>query len=261
MPASLGLCLALLSMALGEPQISIMERGNDPSPGLLVNRTAGARPFDPPNPALPTFVFVHGCNPVPQLLHFVMDTRLSEAIQARGGLACNVLGWDWNASTFESLRPSTNVDLAIGQGRRLGASLIRAGLDPARVHLIGQSSGAIVATSAAEYLARTVGQPVAQLTMLDAARPYHDQIFVQMAAGTLCPVVENYWASGRTGYGREELLPGIRNYRVDAPANPVALINPSQSDHLGLVRWYLRTAQSPGLPYGFNTSSLLSGTN
>jgi pimeloyl-ACP methyl ester carboxylesterase len=252
--------LIAATLTSGSREGPLIERGGDPARGLLVNRTSGFRPFDPPDPARSTIVFIHGFNPLPWMVHFGMAERLAESLQRRGGPAFNVLEWDWNAATFESLRTSTNTAAAISQGQLLAWSLWQSGLDPARIHLIGHSAGGIVATSAAEFFARHLGRPASQLTLIDPAAYYHSYIFDQMAAGSLCPVVENYWAPGPSAYGRHVPLPGVRNYKIDGPASFAGVICPLRSDHLFLVRWYLRTIEHPETPCGFNTSRLLTDT-
>jgi pimeloyl-ACP methyl ester carboxylesterase len=245
------------TLVAGNRDGPLIERGGDLSRGILVNRTPGTRPFDPPDRSRPSLVFVHGLNPMPRVVHFTMTERLAESLERRGGLACNILDWDWNAATFESLKTSTNSEASIQQGKELACSLWRAGLDPARIHLIGHSAGGIVATSAAEFFARQIGRPAAQLTLLDPAAYYHSYIFDRMQEGLPCPIVENYWSPGPSAYGKEVAVPGVRNYRVDGPASFAGVICPLRSDHLFLVRWYFRTVEQPDLSYGFNTSRLL----
>jgi pimeloyl-ACP methyl ester carboxylesterase len=239
----------------GRPAV-LMRRGGDPARGLLVNHSPGRRPFDPPDPALPTVVFIHGINPLPRTVHFEMAERVAESLARRGGSPCNVLGWDWNAATVESLRAGANSEAAVRQGPALAWALWSSGVDPSRTHLIGHSSGSMVATSAARVFARSWGRPVAQLTLLDPATFYHEIVFERLEAGSLAPVVENYWAPGPSAYGREVALPGIRNYRVDGPASYAGVLCPLRSDHLFIVRWYLETIERPGLGSGFNQSVL-----
>jgi len=241
----------------GRPAV-LIRRGGDPARGLLVNHSPGRRPFDPPDPALPTVVFIHGINPLPRTVHFTMTEALAGSLARRGGPPCNVLGWDWNAATVESLRASTNSEAAVRQGPALAWALWSAGLDPARTHLIGHSSGSMVATSAAWVFARRWGRPVAQLTLLDPATFYHEIVFERLGAGSLAPVVENYWAPGPSAYGREVALPGVRNYRVDGPASHLGVLCPLRSDHLYVVRWYLETVEHRGIDAGFNRSVLLA---
>jgi pimeloyl-ACP methyl ester carboxylesterase len=248
---------AAATVAAGGREAPLLRGGGDPARGLLVNHTSGLRPFDPPDPARPTVVFIHGFNPLPRVVHFEMSQRVAESFDRRGGPAFNVLAWDWNSSTFESLHPGVNSEAAIHQGHALALALWRAGIDPARTHLIGHSAGGIVATSAARSLARGMGRPAAQLTLLDPAAYYHSIVFERLEAGSLCPSVENYWSPGPSAYGKEVHSPGVRNYRVAPTASIAGVFRPLRSDHLSIVRWYLGTIERPERPWGFNTSSLL----
>jgi pimeloyl-ACP methyl ester carboxylesterase len=253
------LLTAAATLTADKSQPVLLRKGGDPARGLLVNHSPGRRPFDSPDPRLPTVVFIHGITPTPRLVHFTMAERFAESLARRGGAQpFNVLGWDWNAATLESLRSAPNSEAAVRQGPALAWALWRAGIDPARTHLIGHSSGAMVATSAARTFVVSMGRPVAHLTLLEPATYYHAIIFERLGAGSLSPVVENYWASGPSAYGNEVALPGIRNYRVDGAGSYMGVVCPLQSDHIHIVRWYLDTIERPGLGHGFNLSRLLT---
>jgi pimeloyl-ACP methyl ester carboxylesterase len=248
---------AASTISAGGRDAVLVRSGGDPAPGLLVNHTKGSRPFDAPDPSKPTVVFIHGLNPLPRLVHFTMAEGVADSMARRGVAPFNVLGWDWNAATVESLLPGQNSEAAIRQGPSLAWSLLRAGLDPSKIHLIGHSSGAMVATSTARVFARSFGRPVAHITLLDPATQHHAIIFRRLEAGTLAPVVENYWSPGPSAYGGEIALPGVRNYRVDGRASFAGVLRPLRSDHLAIVRWYLDTIERPGRPEGFNQSQLI----
>jgi pimeloyl-ACP methyl ester carboxylesterase len=257
---ALGVLLAVVAgcVAGWGDRATLVAAGGDPSEGVLINVTPGARPFDPPDRSLPTLVFIHGFNPLPGAVHFTMAERLGEVVGRRAGPRFNVLGWDWNAATFpRSLDPNAGPEAAVHQGRLLAATLRSAGVDPSRTHLIGHSAGGIVAASAARTFATDLGQPVAQLTLLDPAAYYHSVIFDRLAAGSAAPIVENYWATGPSGYGRIVPYAGVRNIGVAGPSPYVGLVFPLRSNHLFVVQWYLDTAESPFYPSGFNTSVLL----
>ena len=251
------LITAAATISAGGRDAVLVRRGGDPARGLLVNHSKGARPFDAPDPSRPTVVFIHGLNPLPRLVHFTMAERVADSLARRGGEPFNVLAWDWNAATFESLHPGMNSEAAVRQGHSLASSLLRAGLEPSRVHLIGHSSGAMVATSAAWVFARSVGTRVGQLTLLDPATFHHAIIFQRLEAGSLASIVENYWSPGPSAYGSEVTLPGVRDYRVDGRASYAGVLCPLRSDHFFIVRWYLDTIERPGCQAGFNQSGLL----
>ncbi len=244
---------AVMAIPQASPRSSLIVRGPDPARGVLVNRTQGSRPFDPPDRSKPTVVFVHGFNPAPLLVHFEMAMRFSESL-ARRGMSCNVLEWDWNAATCDSLIPRINSDRSVEQGRMLAWQLDHAGVDPARTHLIGHSAGGMVATSAAWVYASQWGRPVAQLTLLDPATYYHSVIFEKLKAGSLAPLVENYWTASPSAFGKEVRLPGVRDYHVAGRSYYFGVFCPIRSDHVFVVHWYLSTIENPTLQGGFNTN-------
>lgn len=253
MTASLLLLTSMITTAgLGdEPQLFRLK--GHPAPGFLVNLSPGARPFDAPDRSRPTVVFIHGFNPTPGAVRFTMAERLAEAIARRGGPPRNVLAWDWNAATYVGLSVRTNHENNISQGRLLADAIRAHGLSPAHTHLIGQSSGSIVAASASRALAET-GQPVAQLTLLDPAAFYHHVVFDRLGAGSAAGRVENYWAPGPGGFGREVNAAGVRNHRVDDAASHLGALYPPRSAHFNLVRWYLVTVEDRTARVGFNAS-------
>ena len=257
-PALTLILVAFATLGTDGPQPVMIVRGGDPARGILVNRTVGSRPFDPPDRSLPTVVFVHGFNPAPWIVHFEMATRLAESM-ARRGVVCNVLDWDWNAATCDSLRPSINCLKSVEQGRLLANQLIQGGIDPSRTHLIGHSAGGMVVTSAASVMAREWGRPVAQLTLLDPATFYHSVIFHQLRAGSLAPLVENYWTASPSAYGNEVRLPGVRDYHVPGRTYYFGVIYPTRSDHVSIVTWYLSTVDNPLVEGGFNSNRWLTG--
>jgi len=254
MTAPLLLLAAALSAAGPVTRPALFRAGSDPAPGLLVNVSPGARPFDPPDPSRPSVVFVHGFNPVPRLVHFRMAEELAAALARRGGPPRNVLSWDWNAVTYVSASLRTNFDNAVDQGERLSSALRARGLAPASTHLIGQSAGSMVAASAARCLLRDQGQAVAQLTLLDPAAHYHHVVFGRLAAGTASPRVENYWAPGPSGFGREVGCAGVRNFRIEGRTAYLGAIYPPRSSHWDVVHWYFATVEDRACPVGFNAT-------
>lgn len=258
MTTSLPLLLVLATVGGGGHRPPLIRYVGDPARGLLVNRSAGLRPFDPPDPAGPTVVFIHGFNPLPRHLRFTMGEQLAAAVARRHGPgAINVLEWDWNAATFVGPRPKANDDAAEAQGPPLADALTLAGIDPGRAHLIGHSNGAIVAASAARLLAAR-GRVVAQVTYLESATLYHDRVFQQAVGPTIARRVENIWAAGPSGFGRAVDRPGIVNVRVDGRTPYLGVVLPTHSGHLDAVRWYIDGVNDPARTDGFNASALLS---
>jgi hypothetical protein len=166
----------------------------------------------------------------------------------------NVLEWGWNAASVVSLRMRVNQENNVGQGLRLAAALRVARVAPGRTHLIGQSSGAIVAAAAARAL-HDAGAPVAQVTLLDAATHYHDVVFDRLAVGAASPRVENYWTDGPGGYGRHAPRPGVWNRRVDLASTPLGALYMPRSAHWDLFRWYLATVEDRAAVVGYNVSA------
>jgi pimeloyl-ACP methyl ester carboxylesterase len=258
MTAIVGLALALATVGAIGDRATLIGLGGDPARGVLVNRSVGSGPYDPPDPGRPTVVFIHGVNPLPRTVHFTMTERLAEAIAARFGPdAFNVLDWNWNAATLVSLRHAENSEAAVSQGIQLAESLRRAGIGPSRLHLIGHSAGSMVAASAARAITESQGEPPAQLTFLDPAGFYHEILFDRLAAGSAAGRVENCWAAGPSGYGRAIRRAGVVDVRVSGRTPLLGLVAPTRSGHLDIVRWYVGTAADPSCLHGFNASVLL----
>jgi hypothetical protein len=116
--------------------------------GVLVNLTGGSPTSRQIDPTRPTLVVVHGVNPFHPRCHYTVAERYAEVVAARFGATVNVLAWDWNADTMPSLYPPIVDRHAIEQGRALGHALLHTGVDPLSLHVLGQSEGCLVATSA-----------------------------------------------------------------------------------------------------------------
>ncbi len=231
-------CAGVLACVLaGTPQsdsIQLFALGGDPSTGLVRLHTG---PF---NPNRPTLVVVHGINLTPHLLHFTLAERYAEVV----GPAYNVLAWDWNAATLPSVRPSVVDQAAVGQGLRLASVLARLGVEPSRLHLIGQSTGSVVAASCAHALTRSMGRPVDHLTLLDPSVLQHSLIFEGLNAARCTRKLENLYAPGPSGFGRHAPYAGVRNYAAPTPSRWWGLLRPTHTDHMNVVRWHLRTFPS-----------------
>jgi predicted esterase len=257
MPATIVIVIALLAAAQN-PSDRIAEFRYVPAAGILANRTIGFPPSAAPDPARPTLVFVHGASPAAPVIHFTMAARLAEAVHRRHGTAFNVLAWEWNTQTLVSPLPSANLENAVDHGHRLADALQRAGVDPSRLHLIGQSSGCIVAAAAARSLANH-GPPPAQLTLIEPAAFMHPLILRQLAAATAAHRVENYFVVSRSAFGAP--APGVQNFQIHL-SNPTGILGyarPLQMDHLNAVRWYIDSVEHPDSrgSAGFQNSILL----
>ena len=194
-------------------------------------------------------MIVHGSNPFHPLLHLEVAQRYGEAIGERWGDRLNVLGWDWNGDTLRGVRPARNQELAVLQGQWLAEALLRAGLSPERLHLIGHSSGCVVAASAARRLVERTGCQVHRLTLLDPVGWQNRLIFDDLSAGTMARTVEHYWMVGPTGFGSPAFYPNVRDQAFLGPAGWSGLLGLERSDHMHLLRWHLgQLSRSPWEP-------------
>ncbi len=239
-PLATLLAVSILTQQRPDLSANLVSWGRDVAPGILVNLTAGSRPFDPINPALPSVVVVHGLNPYHPVLHFSVAERYAESIGRRYGAGVNVLSWDWNAATLPSFRPTPIRQNAVAQGYSLGNALLQAGLAPENVHLIGQSSGCVTVTAAARFLTHHTGRRAGRLTVLDPSVSEHPLIFEQLAASTTATVVEHIWVPGASGFSRPVNLAGVTDLSVAGPRGVRGLLNPFHLDHLYAVGWHAR---------------------
>jgi hypothetical protein len=241
-PAALA---AMATLVLGAGPSSRMVRltqwGTDPAPGILVNLTAGARPFDPPDPARPLLVVIHGLNPLHPAMRFTVAQRYAEVIAARYGDAFNVLAWDWNGVTGHDLRVAAAQRRALAQGYRLAEALLALRVAPEQLQLVGQSAGCLVAATAARRIVERTGRMPGRLTMIDPAAPDHPWIFGRLAAGSAASAVTHYWVPGPSGFGKPAPYPGVTDAAVPGPNGWRGLVNPFRSDHLNAVRWHVGT--------------------
>jgi hypothetical protein len=255
------LVLVSLACAAGTPAQDIISPGPEPSRGILVNCSPDQRPWDAPLPGRPTLVVVHGINPFHPAYHFTLGQRLGEAAAHAYGPRFNVLAWNWNAGSIQSLIPARNRQFVLAQGRALADALLLAGVDPARTQLIGQSSGCLVVAAAARSLVDRTSRPLAQITLLDPGAHSHPLIFQSLAVSSTSPRVEHYWVDGPTGFSRPVPVRGVSNLQVPLPRRSLVggLANPRHIDHLNAVRWYLSTVERPAPPgLGFANSILLA---
>lgn len=232
---------------LGDPAhdaIRLLDWGPSRARGRLVDITMGARRDDPANTARPTLVVVHGLNPVHPLMRFTIAERYAEAVAARHGDSIRVLAWDWNSASRPALSVAVTHQRAINQGRRLAAELLRHGLHPASIQLVGQSTGCLVVAAAAQSLTSQTGSRVAAVVLCDPVAAEQRLIFGSLELARSATWVEHYWVPGPSGFGRpapvsasnvhERAIPGPRRWR--------GLLRPAHTDHLHAVRWHLSVA-------------------
>ncbi len=234
------LSLVMVVNAPGD-DYGLMAAGPDFGNGRLVNASCGAGETDRLNPSKPTFVIIHGLNPLHPLMHFTVGPRYAEALRARFGPAVNVAFWDWNAATTHGLSHWRVRRRAVGQGRLLADTLLAHRVDLSRLHLIGQSAGCVLVASTARHLASVHGRPVGRLTMIDPAWQEHALIFEELSAGTAAPRVEHLWVPGASGFGAPASYPNVWDYEVPGPSGWRGLVDFSKSDHLHAVAWHIRS--------------------
>ncbi|WP_422924223.1 hypothetical protein [Singulisphaera sp. PoT] len=239
---SLATLLAASILGQAGPDLSakIVVKGGDHAPGILVNYTAGARPFDPINPSLPTVAVTHGLNPYHPVLHFAMAERYAESIGRKYGAGVNVVGWDWNAATMPSVRPSVIRQNAIAQGHAFGNALLNAGVDPASVHLVGQSSGCLTIAAAARFLLQHTGRRVGRISVLDPSIAEHPLLFDELDVVSTTNYLEHIWVPGASGFSCQVDRPGVNNLCVPGPRGVRGLFNPLHLDHLYAIGWHAR---------------------
>jgi pimeloyl-ACP methyl ester carboxylesterase len=233
------LALCLLASEPASKRWGLFEWGSDAAPGILVNRTVGLAPTTTPDPALPTLLVVHGVNPLHPVMHITAAEHYADAVAARWGNRVNVLAWDWNGAAPLGVSLEADQHRAVAQGYSLAQAMVRTGLDPDRVHLIGQSSGCTLAAAAARRYLELTGRRVALLTLLDPVACSHQVIFDQLAAGSAAGRVEHYWVPGASGFGRPAGRAGVVEAAIPGPRRWRGLITPLRSDHIHVVQWHI----------------------
>ncbi len=237
--AALGQSSATASLAVAQSEPRLWAAGADHAPGLLVNYTVGCHPGSVLDPSRPAVVIIHGINPLHPLMHMEMAQRYGEAIGSRWGSSVSVLGWNWNSSTLRGLRATENDALAELHGLALADVLMRQGAAPEWLHLVGHSSGCVVAAEAARAIADRTGRPVDRLTLLDPVGRQHSVIFGKLRAGSAARRVDHIWAAGPTGFGSPAAYPNVRDEVFRGPAQWSGFLGPGRLDHMQLVRWHI----------------------
>ncbi|QDT00433.1 alpha/beta hydrolase family protein [Adhaeretor mobilis] len=231
----------------------VLQRGGNGRMGVLLNYSCGAHPCDAIDPAKPTIVFTHGWNPLPKRIRTTFAQSSARELRCRCGDSYNLLSWDWNGV---KVRPFNNEPERIGrcQGQMLASALRARGVNPRQTQIVGHSLGTVAATQAAVCL-RDLG-PMAQLTLLDPPKNYHELIFCKLGATRHACKVENYWAPGCSGFGAVANYRGVMNYRVDGPTPMRGVPDLSSSNHVHVMLWYYETIRSPNKQCGFQNSDL-----
>ena len=231
---------------------AILQKGGNGRKGVLLNYSCGAHPCDPIDPSKPTIVFTHGWNPLPNRIHTTFACSAARAIKCRCGDSYNLLSWDWNAV---KVSPFNDEPLRIGrcQGKMLASALRCRGVNPCCTQIIAHSLGTVAAAQAAVCLSDR-GR-LAQLTLLDPATAFHDEIFCRLGAQRHACVVENYWSPGISGYGGEVNYRGVRNYNIGRGYAPVrGIVDLSVSNHVYAMLWYYQTICDASRCCGFQNS-------
>lgn len=242
--AVVGLLTLCVSPAVDAADLPLTARGASYARGVLVNVTGGTPHNAPIDPRRPTVVVAHGLNPFHPWLRFIPAEQYAAAVARQSGAGVNVLAWDWNAATFPGIRLSTLDRNAIDQGRLLAEALLRAGVDPGRLHLVGSSHGGLVVASAAYTLYGRSGRISQRLTLLDPIPSHHRILFEQLRAASVARQVDHVWAAGPSGFGREAAYPGVANRRLEPQTGVLGLVRPLRVDHLNTVRWFIARAGS-----------------
>lgn len=210
----------------------------------LTNMSVGARPNDPINPNLPTFVITHGFNPVSNLYHLSNPEFYAAKLRGCAGGRINVLAFHWDSGQFGTF--ATITDNATGAGCDLANALIRLGVVPENLTMIGHSMGSVTVTSAANHIFQVSGRCTRRLVLLDAPQRRLPMI-VGRLNGTQCAIhIVNVWAGGVTGIGAPVYCDNVTNVRAPnrrrlrwrtAPGP----LRPSGIRHLDVLIWYYQT--------------------
>ena len=229
---------------------SVAELGSSQNTGCLqryVCNPANPAPFDPDKL---TIVCTHGWNPLPRRVRLTTPQAYAQAICNRCGDRVNVFGYDWNAGSFVSLSGKVNSQNAVCKGRQMARELMQMGVRPEKTWLIGHSLGALLMSGAANELGKQ--QPIARLTLLDAVRVQHGEIFGELNVRCHAQSVENYFAVLPSGFGKFSRYPGVYNRLVRGKSPIRGALNPARGNHAHVVEWYYNTVCNPCIADGFN---------
>jgi hypothetical protein len=184
-----------------------------------------------------------------------------------------VLGFSWiddsatTYSPFQAWRSEAKTDL---HGQRLAAALgelLAPGYDSSggRIHLIGHSHGAKVATVAAIALER----PPAQLTLLDSPEDVLARLpgaanhlegylpLLPIGTGPADTFVDSYFSIAGERYGTFPALERVVDVQLEPAQYPVASIAGLIDRHAYPIGWYAKSADDLSAGVGFAWSPLI----
>lgn len=183
-----------------------------------------------------------------------------------------VLGFSWiddsatTYSPFQAWRSEAKTDL---NGQRLAAALgqlLAPGYDSSggRIHLIGHSHGAKVATVAAIALER----PPAQLTLLDSPEDVLARLpgaanhlegylpLLPIGTGPGDTFVDSYFSIAGERYGTFPALQRVVDVQLEPAQYPLASITGLVDRHAYPILWYAKSAEDLGADVGYAWSPL-----
>jgi hypothetical protein len=192
---------------------------------------------------------------------------------ARDDPDATVLGFSWiddsatTYSPFQAWRSEAETDL---NGQRLAAALgqlLAPGYDRSggRVHLIGHSHGAKVATVAAIALAH----PPAQLTLLDSPEDVLARLpgaanhlegylpLLPIGTGPGDTFVDSYFSIAGERYGTFPALERVVDVQLEPAQYPLASITGLIDRHAYPILWYTKSAEDLAADVGFAWSPLI----
>ena len=191
------------------------------------------------DPSLPTYVITHGWNPLPNRVRLTTPEAYAAKIRSRCKGKANVLAYQWDSRGQGS--PKANVANAICAGKFLGRELIRLGVDPRRLHMIGHSMGSIVIASASNYIYAETGACTQCLTLIDGPVRKLSMILRNLDSTTCARRIINIWAVGLSGLGAPIDNPRIENIRAPTRRSHRRCrhwLDPARNNHVDVLLWY-----------------------
>lgn len=123
----------------------------------------------------PTFVHIHGWN---NNKYTEAHKLLRDALRERHGSNANIIIADWSNlsnqwSGLNKAQPDSEASVTTEVGETIAASLLKAGVEPSSLTIIGHSLGTFVAPAAAAQITRSTGKKIQELVALDTAFGTH----------------------------------------------------------------------------------------